>query len=313
VQDAVRHFEVGYGFTDTGGRLRRYLEDLWAPAGRVEIRRCERCAFGFAWPHRAGDAEFYNLVTDGSPEYPQERWEFERATVALRGAADGGLRVVEAGAGDGAFLALLRDRLGGALEATALEYDDGALAALRRRGFEARRGSLQDLAEDPEQQGRFDAVCMFQTLEHMDDERAVREALVALVRVGGHVFASVPNGVAIDAQERLTGFWDMPPNHVGRWSRAAVEAWVAPTPLTLAEDDLEPAGAEQRVAAYAGQRLMADRYRRRSLPALAERARHPIAIDVLTRRRRRRYEQAARDLAPELPPPTYWFHLVRES
>jgi hypothetical protein len=105
----------------------------------------------------------------------------------------------------------------------------------------------------------------------------------------------------------------MPPNHVGRWSRAAVEAWVAPTPLTLAEDDLEPAGADQRVAAYAGQRLMADRYRRRSLPALAERVRHPIAIDILTRGRRRRYEQAARDLEPELPPPTYWFHLVRES
>jgi SAM-dependent methyltransferase len=311
VRDAVRHFEVGYGFTDRGGRLLAYLEKLW-DGDSAEVRRCANCGFGFAWPHHAGDGEFYNLVTGEHPEYPQERWEFGRTADALdREAPDRPLRLLEAGAGDGAFLALLRERRGGAgLEATALEYDRGALAALGERGFEARQGSIEEHAADAANHGRYGAVCMFQTLEHMDRPLAARDAIAQLVRPGGHVFISVPNGAAIDAQERLTGFWDMPPNHVGRWSRSAFDAWVAGSRLEVVEDDAEPASADELVAVYANSKLMASGYSPVALPSMARRLRHPIAIDVLTRRRRLRYEQAGRELTAELPSPTYWIHLT---
>jgi SAM-dependent methyltransferase len=313
VRTAVRHFEVGYGFEDRGGKLRAYLEKLW-DGDSVEVRRCESCGFGYAWPHRAGDGDFYNLVTGEEPEYPQERWEFGRTADALAARAlDRPLRVLEAGAGDGAFLTLLSFRRSGehALEATALEYDRGALSALRKRGFEAHEESIEEHAADPANHGRYDAVCMFQTLEHMDRPLAARDAIVQLVAEGGRVFVSVPNAAAIEAQERLTGFWDMPPNHVGRWCRTAVDAWVSGTPLEVVEDGLEPASEDERVAAYANSKLMAARYSPVALPSLAHRLRHPIAIDVLTRRRRSRYEEEGRELAAELPPPTYWVHLVR--
>jgi hypothetical protein len=104
----------------------------------------------------------------------------------------------------------------------------------------------------------------------------------------------------------------MPPNHVGRWSRSAFDAWVSDAPLDVVEDDLEPASPEQLAAVYANSKLMAARYSPVALPSLAHRLRHPIAIDVLTRRRRARYEEAGRELAAELPPPTYWIHLVRD-
>lgn len=305
----MRHFEVGYGFDDRGDRLRSYLETLW-DGDTVEVRRCEACGFGFAWPHRAGDAAFYNLVTGADPEYPQDRWEFGRTAEAL--ATDRSLTLLEAGAGDGAFLALLRDRLPG-LDALALEYDDGALAALRERGFEASGKSLEELAADPAHHARYDVICAFQALEHMDRPHDVLAAIDSLLAERGHVFLSVPNGAAIDAQERLTGFQDMPPNHVGRWSRSAFEAWIAGSRFQIAEDDLEPPDSGAFAGAYAGQRLMADRYSRRSLPSLAEHARHPIAVDVLTKRRRRRYEEEGRRLGSELLPPTYWIHLEARS
>ncbi len=312
--EAVRHFEVGYGFADSHGRLLAYLERLWAPAGSVEVRRCGTCEFGFAWPHRAGDADFYNLVTGGTPEYPQERWEFGRTADAIgSGPARGSLRVLEAGAGDGAFLGVLRDRLGEGLEATALEYDHGALDQLRARGFDARQGSLEDLAADPAQHGAYDVVCMFQALEHMDRPLEVRAAIVSLLGDGGQLFVSVPNGAAIDEQERLTGFWDMPPNHVGRWVRTAMEAWTGGSDLQIVETDLEDAAGDGLAAAYAGQRLMAERYAKRSLPSLAQLSRHPIAIDVLTKRRRRRYENEGRLIEGKLLPPTLWVHAVKRS
>jgi SAM-dependent methyltransferase len=313
-REAVRHFEVGYGFADRHGKLRAYLEQLWAPGGSVEVRRCEECGFGFAWPHRAGDADFYNLVTGGTPEYPQARWEFGRTADAIEAETrDRRLRVLEAGAGDGAFLNLLRERLAGDLDATALEYDRGALEGLRTRGFDSREGSLEDLAADPAEHGGYDAVCLFQALEHMDRPLDVRAAIVSLARDGGHVFISVPNGAAIDAQERLTGFRDMPPNHVGRWTHRAMAAWASGGGLEVVESDLEQAPGAALVAAYAGQRLMADRYPKASLPSLAQRTRHPIAIDVLTKRRRRRYESEGREMEGELLPPTYWAHLVKQS
>jgi hypothetical protein len=123
----------------------------------------------------------------------------------------------------------------------------------------------------------------------------------------------VPNGDAIDAQEKLTGFWDMPPNHVGRWTRPSFEEWVNDAALTIVDDDLEPSSDAARAAAYASARMMADRYARWSWFSLAHRFRHPIAIDVLTRRRRQRYQRVGLGLADHLPAATYWIHIVKAS
>jgi 2-polyprenyl-3-methyl-5-hydroxy-6-metoxy-1,4-benzoquinol methylase len=312
-QSATRHFEVGYGFSDRDGEVRRHLEALWEPDGAVEIRRCEACGFGFAWPHVAGGAEFYNLVTGGTPEYPQDRWEFARTIEALASAdRERPMRLVEAGAGDGAFLRLLREQVGD-VDALALEYDRGAAEELRGHGFEALEASLVDLAADERHRGAYDVVCLFQTLEHMDEPGEAARALSALLRAGGSAFVSVPNGDAIDAQEALTGFWDMPPNHVGRWTRRSFEKWVNDTGLMIAEDDLEPSSDAARASAYASAHMMADRYARWSWVSLAHRVRHPIAIDVLTRRRRQRYERVGLGLGDQLPAATYWIHIVRAS
>lgn len=308
---AVRHFEIGYGFRDRGGRLRETLERLWAPDGEVTVQRCERCGFGFAWPHVAGDADFYNLVTGGASDYPQNRWEFGRTVSGLTRLRNGRgkVRVLESGAGDGAFLAQARRALGDRLEAVGIEVDRGSVARIRERGFEAVEGTMSDVAADARQRGSFDAICLFQTLEHLDRPYDVREAILRLLAPAGHVFLSVPNPDAIAEQERHTGFFDMPPNHVGRWGRGAFEAWTAGAALSVVEDDLEPADPADRAAARAREHVMADRYRRASWTSLVHRLPSPVAVDLLTRRRRGRLERAAlRDGA--VGPATYWVHLV---
>jgi SAM-dependent methyltransferase len=312
VDRAVRHFEIGYGFRDRDGRLRATLERLWAPAGEVAVERCTRCGFGFAWPHVAGDGEFYNLVTGGASDYPQDRWEFGR-TVAELGRLGGGrgrVAVLESGAGDGAFLAQARDALGGRLDAVGVEVDRGSVARIRERGFEAVEGTLFDLAADAARHGAFDAVCLFQTLEHLDRPHDVRDAIVSLLGPAGHLFVSVPNPVSIAEQEECTGFLDMPPNHIGRWTRAAFEAWTHGTRLSVVDDDLEPAQPADRAAARARERVMADRYRRWSWTSLVHRLPSPVAVDLLTRRRRIRLERAVLADGAAPAPATYWIHLA---
>ncbi len=310
---AVRHFEIGYGFRDRDGRLRATLERLWAPAGEATVQQCSGCGFGFAWPHVAGDADFYNLVTGGTSEYPQDRWEFGRTVAELAGLRNGRgpVRLLEAGAGDGAFLSQAKDALGERLKGVGVEVDRGSVARIRERGFDAVEGTLSDLAADAEQRRSFDVVCLFQTLEHLDRPHEVREAILALVAGGGHVFLSVPNPESIAEQEQQTGFFDMPPNHVGRWGRGAFEAWTTGTALAVVQDDLEPADPADRAAARARERVMADRYRPWSWSALVHRLPSPIAVDLLTRRRRARLERAALERGAVPAAATYWVHLAR--
>jgi SAM-dependent methyltransferase len=125
------------------------------------------------------------------------------------------LRVLEVGAGHGAFLDAVR-RLG-PHEILAADYDAGAVRVLRQKGYEAIVGSLADISA-----GTFDVVCLFQTLEHMANLDGVFENLHRILAPRGSVFLSVPNGDAIAFQEQVTGYFDMPPNHVGRWNPTAL-------------------------------------------------------------------------------------------
>jgi SAM-dependent methyltransferase len=172
--------------------------------------------FGYAVPWVGGDARFYELAYAGDPHYPADRWEFGRTIKVLEGPAfKRRLRVLEVGAGHGAFLDALR-RLG-PHEIFAADYDAGAVRRLREKGYKAIVGSLADISA-----GSFDVVCLFQTLEHMADFDAVFENLHRLLAPDGSVFLSVPNREATDFQEHVTEYWDMPPNHVGRWSPTAL-------------------------------------------------------------------------------------------
>jgi len=217
---AAEHFVPRDRSVERNENLRQTIRRLWSGAESVEIHRCRACGFAFPIPYVAGDAAFYNLAF-GSGEYPRERWEFGRTLDALRPiamASPHSLKLLETGAGAGWFLEKVRrSKLADRFELEALEYDDTAIDALRRRGFSASNASLPDLLGNPVYEGKIDIICMFQTLEHMAGVADVFRAFDFLLAPGGHVFISVPNAAAVDQQEQMVRLWDMPPNHVGRW------------------------------------------------------------------------------------------------
>jgi SAM-dependent methyltransferase len=240
-------------------RLQAELQTLFG-AERVEVRHCSACGFWFAHPFVSGTPEIYNLITNGAEHYPANRFEFDQTIAALGGDA---LDVLEIGAGDGAFLRKLRGAgIRGRLCAT--EYDDGSIQKLRAvPGAEAFKLSPQELtAAAP---GRFGAVCMFQVLEHLDRLDELFAAIRELLAPEGRLFIAVPNEASVTVQERLTGFWEMPPNHIGRWTKPALESVASRHGLRVCDHRYEPVTAPVELWGMAKCRYDARAYRAASV------------------------------------------------
>jgi SAM-dependent methyltransferase len=107
------------------------------------------------------------------------------AEMARRLPAGGG-RLAELGCGSGGMLEALA-RFGGAV---GVETDAGLGERARERGLDVRPGSLPD--DIPLEAGRWDAVCLFDVLEHVADEAGALRACRRLLAPGGRLFVTVP-------------------------------------------------------------------------------------------------------------------------
>jgi 2-polyprenyl-3-methyl-5-hydroxy-6-metoxy-1,4-benzoquinol methylase len=286
--------------------LRRKLVELW---GRewAELRRCAGCGAVCVDPFVGGDAAFYELLSGGNPGYPGWRWEFGRTLRSLETLrTERPLHLLELGAGDGAFLRCLDAE---AFAVTALEHDVAAVRRLHDAGIAVYAGSAQELAN--ERAGGFDVVALFQTLEHIAAPHELFAAFRHLLRPDGHLFLSVPNAAAVELEEELTGFFEMPPHHVSRWSERALSLLAAEHGLTVVEHDLEPAARLRTALIWARYRVLARGYDDRTLaarvngirsPRLRNAARLALSIPALPR---------SLVAARTMPPLTRWAHLRR--
>lgn len=305
-KDAATHLVPLQRSTDRHAKLYAELRKLW-DGDHVMIRACEECGFGFADPFRAGTPEIYNLITGCDEHYPRHRFEFRRTLPLLRGG-----RMLEVGAGDGAFLKRVQ-ATGRFEQLVATEYDDGSVRKLRAiENVTVHQGDIQTLATETSP-GSFDAICMFQVLEHMDRIQEVMAALDRLLTSGGDVFVSVPNPARTELQERETGFWDMPPNHIGRWTIRALSAAVKPVGLGVVdhEVDREPRiGALWLLAKY---RLGARAYDPKTIAGRADGVSPRVLRGVVKRSLALgdAVVLALRLRGSPIPSMTQWFHLRR--
>jgi hypothetical protein len=191
----------------------------------------------------------------------------------------------------------------------AVEYDRGAIEKLEEAGFAVSSSFVQQLAENESHRGEFAAICLFQTLEHIADVHGIFGAMRRLVSEDGAVFISTPFGPSTGLQEELTSYWDLPPNHVGRWTRPAFDAIAERHGLRVVEWELDRNGRlgyAWRLACYA---LLAKSYDETSFPgrinALSVRSIRGPAKRVLALAFVPRMLKAWRRLSP----PTQWVHM----
>jgi SAM-dependent methyltransferase len=96
------------------------------------------------------------------------------------------LRLAELGCGSGGML----EAIGRFGTAVGVETDRALRERARERGLDVRGGALPDAV--PLEPARWDAVCLFDVLEHLDDEAAALAACRRLLAPRGRLFVTVP-------------------------------------------------------------------------------------------------------------------------
>jgi hypothetical protein len=146
--------------------------------------------------------------------------------------------------------------------------------------------------------GAYDAICLFQTLEHMSDPHRRMADLTALLRPLGDLFTPSPMGrQSAPRKNSLASRTYLPTTSVGGRGRRSSGCSVHTARLVSCE--LDPESAKDEVARFAHYAMLVSRWRRNSPTALG--ARHASG------RLRVRAEQIlilyhARRIAQTLPP-----------
>jgi SAM-dependent methyltransferase len=232
--EAAQHFVLRESEGERHEALRLCIERLWE-GDRATWRACGTCGFRFIDPFVAGDEEFYQLAFGGSG-YPADKWEFSQTLEVLKNQPPGG-NALEIGAGAGHFLKLVSPGHYPATQVTALEYNASTRGILQDAGYRVLDRDFRDLARDGE---KFDAVFMFQVLEHLDQPQETFAALFQLLREGGELFLAVPNPRSIEFNEQNNSLSDMPPNHIARWSAESIRRMADGHGFTVVDLRAEP-------------------------------------------------------------------------
>src|SRR5436190_12090260 len=203
--------------------LRRIDVRHLAIGGTYRLRRCLDCDLVYVTP-RLDDqtlatlygAEFYfpkdsalSAIASGVQELIQDA----RRQVVEKRARVG--QLLDVGSGDGMFV---HHMAGHGWDATGLDFSAAASELAARRGLRGRflMGSLADHDLPP---GSFDAVTLWQVLEHIGEPVAMLRRVRELLRPGGLLVASVPNIDGLSAVLTQERWWGLDvPRHLVHYS-----------------------------------------------------------------------------------------------
>ena len=219
-EEAAQNFVLSQKQPQRFAELASHIERLWKQ--RVcAVVQCDACGFCFSDPYVAGDTIFYTLAYDRS-RYPEWKWEYQETLAALCKVPSRNRRLLEVGAGDGAFVRRVSEVALPKANIVCTEFSDYGRHQIESAGITCFSRDIRDLSR-ADLGGNFDIACLFQVLEHMDSLDALFGKLHDLLKSNSSLFIAVPNPRRISFNERNGGLLDMPPNHIGRWNELCFE------------------------------------------------------------------------------------------
>ena len=218
--EAAKHFLLTHGINDSGLKeVVNKVSDLWHNDS-ASVINCAACGFVFADPFIAGDYEFYNLLPHAQSESPENwKWEFNKTFKKISSLAkqNDKLSLLEIGASTGDFVKRIA-RVIDKKNIFCLEHSEIGIKSIQKAGIAAQSFHFHDLRHKQEFSHKFDIICLFQVLEHLDKIDETFKTFNEIIKPGGHLFIGVPNGKKIRFNELNDALLDMPPNHIGRYN-----------------------------------------------------------------------------------------------
>ncbi len=223
-----------------GVRESAFVEERRDPIGGVLYRlyRCSACALVFSEPRDPVGPEWYEksapLRALENRAEPESDWRFRRFL-------DAGLepgRVLDVGCGDGGFLSAAAAR---GWKGVGVDYESRMIALARAKGLDAHAQDLGDFLKKRAAK-EFDAVVLFDVLEHAPDPRALLALIRPVLRRGGRLAVTFPNDSRPILFRREE--YDYPPHHFTRWNAAALRNFLERDGFAI--ERLETAGPSVR-------------------------------------------------------------------
>jgi len=128
--------------------------------------------------------------------------------------------LVEIGPGFGTFAALAREEFD---RVVAVEPTPEMAEACRERGVEVVEMGIEDITDEIE---GADVACAFEVVEHLFEPRRFLEQSARLLRPGGLVVVSCPNGLGFDISVLGSVSWAIDPEHVNLFNPGSLSELV---------------------------------------------------------------------------------------
>lgn len=174
----------------------------------IELYRCLESGIEFFLPKEAaGSPALYAALQHRGNFYQTREWEYSAAAKDLAHA----YRILDVGAGEGHFIEFMtmsRDDL----SIAGIESNPAAVEAARKKGLTVGLQTLRDIVRSGE---TFNAVTLFQVLEHMSEPFKFLQEIVKLVQPGGLLIITVPSNEGL--LKHNYNLLNMPPHHMTRW------------------------------------------------------------------------------------------------
>ena len=183
-----------------------------------EMMQCTRCQLLYAVPQIAGDSHFYAWITRMPNYYQTYRWEWGEIRDYL-GATSQPKRLLEIGCGTGNFLKFIT--ADDNIVATGIDTHLPSVIDARKNGVDAECMDLDSFLKSFPQI-RFDVVCAFHCLEHVESPKALMLSAVKALKPGGVLIMTVPYSPTSHDTFKVDPM-NLPPHHLTQWNQSSLK------------------------------------------------------------------------------------------
>lgn len=218
--------------------VRRWLDELgiditaeFININKLSLYLCKDSYLKFFHPPcAAGSNALYEELSKFDWYYMSDKWEFRCAELDIKGLS----RIAEVGCGNGDYLARLAAN---GMEVVGFEFNRKAVEEARKKGLTVLSEKIDEVESKLNES--FDAVCSFQVLEHVTEPKKFINDCLTLLKPGGKLILSVPNGKVFDTI--FTGvLLDIPPHHMTQWHSKTFKKLEEYFPIKLVKIKKEP-------------------------------------------------------------------------
>lgn len=192
---------------------------------------CPACGVEFSEPRQAPPSDWYEkaapLRAKEIKPLPSSDWRF--ASFLGEGLTPG--KILDVGCGDGGFLALAQNA---GWKGLGFDYEFRMIEIAKARGVEVKVDEFASFCRS-RAAGEFDAIVLFDVLEHTPEPSELLNLVKPLLKKGGHIALTLPN--ALRPLPFTREEHDYPPHHFTRWTPDAMRGFLERNGFVVVRQD----------------------------------------------------------------------------